>query len=188
MILYNEGVIYLEEEKILLTGAGFTHNFGAPLSKGMWSSIFNHAQVQINSRLKSLLLRDVDFESVYHSITEGKYNESEKLAINVAVADAYEKLDSIVKDWGFRSGSPHPVNIYKVQELIDLFSKVNKKSFFFTLNQDLFIERHYYNGQRPIIPGIQHKQEWFSTLLKWPLRRGDYSRVPTREFVEDKIK
>jgi len=175
----------LETEKILLTGAGFTHNFGTPLAKGMWSLIFNHEQVQTNSIVKNLLLKDVDFESAYHSITEGNYEESEKRAISVAVADAYEKLDSIIKDWIFRTDSLLPVNIYKVQELIDLFSRTNKKGFFFTLNQDLFIERHYYNGQRPTISGVQHRQEWFSSLFRMTLKRSDYCQLPTRDFIEE---
>lgn len=178
-------MIYLETEKILLTGAGFTHNFGAPLAKGMWSLIFNHEQIQTSPRVKNLLLRNVDFESVYHSIMEGDYDESEKHAMSVAVASTYEKLDSIVRDWVFRGDSSHPVNIYGVQKLIDLFPRVNKKGFFFTLNQDLFIERHYYNGQRPVIPGIQHRQEWFSSLFRMPLKQSDYSQLPTSAFIED---
>jgi hypothetical protein len=177
-------VTYLENEKILFTGAGFTNNFGTPLAEGMWSLIFNHKQVQAEKRIKDLMLKNIDFESVYHSIMEGDYQESEKNAISVAVAVAYEKLDSIVKDWGFRPDNPYPVNIYKVQELIDLFSRVNKKGFFFTVNQDLFIERHYYNGQRPLVSGIQYKQEWFSSIFNMPLKQGDYSQLPTKTYIE----
>jgi len=150
----------------------------------MWSLIFNHELVQKNPRVKNLLLKNIDFESAYHSIIEGNYEESEKDAIKVAVVDAYEKLDSIIKDWIFTNNSSHPVNIYKVQELIDLFSRTNKKGFFFTLNQDLFIERHYYNGQRLTIPGVQHRQEWFSSLFRMPLKRSDYCQLPPRDFIE----
>jgi hypothetical protein len=180
----------MDTEKILLTGAGFTHNFGAPLAKGMWYLIFNHKHVQAEPRIKNLLLKNIDFESAYYSIIEGNYNENEKNAIKVAVSTAYEKLDSIVRDWIFRPDNPYPVNIYKVQKLIDLFSRVNKKGFFFTVNQDLFIERHYYNGQRPLIPGIQHRQEWFSSVFNRPVNRKNYSQLPTKDYIEangDKI-
>lgn len=178
-------MIYLETEKILFTGAGFTHNFGTPLAKGMWYLIFNNEQVQAEPRIKNLLLNNIDFESAYYSIIEGAYNENEKNAISVSVNAAYDKLDYIVRNWIFRSDSPYPVNIYEVQKLIDLFSRVNKKGFFFTINQDLFIERHYYNGQRLIIPGVQHRQELFSSLFRMPLKISDYSQLPTRDFIED---
>jgi hypothetical protein len=38
----------------------------------------------------------------------------------------------------------------------------DKPGFFFTLNQDLFIERHYYNGPTPTLPGINRRQSWFT--------------------------
>jgi hypothetical protein len=41
---------------------------------------------------------------------EGNYNEHENFTINVAIADAYEKLDSIVIDWVFRSDSLNLLN------------------------------------------------------------------------------
>ncbi|NVM53143.1 MAG: SIR2 family protein [Candidatus Helarchaeota archaeon] len=174
----------METEKILFTGAGFTHNFGAPLAKGMWYLIFNHEQVQAEPRVKNMLLKNIDYESTYYSIMESDYDENEKSAIRLAVAAAYEKLDNIVRNWGFRPDSPYPVNIYKVQKLIDIFSRVNKKGFFFTINQDIFVERHYYNGQRPIIPGIQHKQEWFSSLFNTTLKQKDYSQLPTKNYID----
>ena len=35
-------------EPVLLTGAGFTRNFGGFLANQMWDKIFNHEQVQKN--------------------------------------------------------------------------------------------------------------------------------------------
>jgi len=177
-------MIHLETEKILFSGAGFTHNFGAPLAEGLWGFIFNNKLVQQEQRVKKLLLDNSDFEAVYQNVVHGDYSESERHAMRKATSEVYEKLDFIVRNWIFRPDASYPVNIYKVQEMIDLFSKRNKKGFFFTLNQDLFIERRYYNGERPVIPGIQPKQAWFSSIFNMQLRPTDYCVTPSKEFIE----
>lgn len=176
----------MDTEKILITGAGFTHNFGAPLAKDMWGIIFNHKQIQKEQKIRNLMLGNYDYESIYDSIMSGDYTQSEKDAISNAIHNAYEKLDAIIREWRFVNGAPYPVNIYKVQKLIDLFSKVNKKGFFFTLNQDLFIERHYYNGRRLLIPGLQTRDVLFSTnITREPLERLDFCQLPTKEYIEE---
>jgi hypothetical protein len=52
-------------EPILLTGAGFTRNFGGFLANQMWDKIFNREQVQNHPSLVNLLKDNFDFESVY---------------------------------------------------------------------------------------------------------------------------
>lgn len=60
---------------ILLTGAGFTHNFGGFLANEMWALIFNSPDVQKRPSLASLLRKDFDYESVYQSVMYSKYRE-----------------------------------------------------------------------------------------------------------------
>ena len=62
-------------EKVLLTGAGFTANFGTPLAKEMWSLIHNHIAAKQNIQNKSHLMKtmnkfagDYDYESAYCNI------------------------------------------------------------------------------------------------------------------------
>jgi len=38
---------------VLLTGAGFTKNYGAPLASEMWVKIFNHKKSRHNQELKN---------------------------------------------------------------------------------------------------------------------------------------
>ena len=65
---------------------------------------------------------------------------------------------------GLAEARPIRLNIYQVQDFIASFAgDSNKPGFFFTLNQDLFVERHYYNGQRPTLPGIKERGTWFTT-------------------------
>lgn len=70
----------------------------------------------------------------------------------------------------FRHNAPYAVNIYQVQDFVGRFAGTSKKpGFFFTLNQDLFIERHHYNGPAPTLPGIPPRQTWFSPNSTAPL-------------------
>jgi hypothetical protein len=52
---------------VLLTGAGFTHNFGGFLANEMWAVIFNSPEIGKDPRLNELLQSDFDDESIYHN-------------------------------------------------------------------------------------------------------------------------
>jgi hypothetical protein len=84
---------------MLLTGAGFTHNFGGFLAREMWSKIFNNPLVQANAEARKLLLNDFDFESVYSAKMSG--GEETIKVIRIAVEAAYKDLDDTVKNWVF---------------------------------------------------------------------------------------
>jgi hypothetical protein len=129
----------------------------------MWSAVFNWPSVQARPNLRNRLLADQDFESAYHAVqTDGSPEDFE--AIKTAVMEAYGFIDEHLMEFSFRPGSPHPVNIYKVQKLIAAFAgQKGHPGFVFTLNQDLFLERHYYNGPRPLVPGVLQSTKWFSS-------------------------
>ena len=63
---------------VLLTGAGFTHNFGAPLASELWAAILNHEAVQNTPRVREAMLSDFDFESFYHRVISGKRIKEQK--------------------------------------------------------------------------------------------------------------
>lgn len=147
--------------KVLLTGAGFTHNFGGFLAADMWAEIFNHKAVQAQLNVRNLLLQDLDFESAYSEVIYGdRFNEHEKQAMRMAVFSAYERLDFIVRNYCFNNDAPYPVNIYMVRDFLERFKGGSCwKGAIFTLNQDLFLERHYnYNGM--LQPGIRNGPVW----------------------------
>lgn len=179
---------------ILLTGAGFTHNFGGPLADGMWAFVFNHSKVQKQAHVKNLMLQDFDYESIYHTIlkevnlekffSDKDSSADDKDAIRTAVFEAYKHLDNKL----LNISSPCP-NIYKVNELIERFtSDRSEKSFFFTLNQDLFIERHLSlsAGCKPFsYPGIKMIPDRASnTKRKSPLEQNDFIRLPDKNAIE----
>jgi len=133
---------------ILLTGAGFTKNFGGFLGSEMWAQIFNDPEIQSNENLRSLLQEDYDFESVYSSVMTGRFSEEDKNTLKKVVERAYKSLDDAIKDWVFTENSPYPVNWYGWGKLSNLFvGQGDEKGLFFTLNQDIFIERRC--GHRP---------------------------------------
>lgn len=143
-------------DRILLTGAGFTHNFGAPLAADVWSLVLGNPAVDGMSRVRKLLLRNFDFESVYHTVlSTSDYLAEEKEAIRDAVSDAYKSLDDGLKSWNSTPGAPHPVNIYGVRKLVERFAGNRARpGFVFTLNQDLFMERYYADGPPLLLLGL----------------------------------
>lgn len=175
-------------ERILLTGAGFTRNFGGFLANEMWYEIFNHSAVQVEPRVKSIMLNNenFDYESIYQEIMEGRSTEAEKNAIHEAVMDTYKSLDNTIKDWCFTKDSLHPVNIHLLSQLISRLSDDNVQGYFFTLNQDLFIERHY-TGRPCSSPGIQ----WNPGFMRYnmpglELTKEDYCRLPNKDELDAK--
>ena len=65
---------------MLLTGAGFTKNFGGFLANEMWAYIFNNPLIQSSVILREKLVDDQDFESVYSPVAGQPEAFEERLA------------------------------------------------------------------------------------------------------------
>jgi len=171
----------------LLTGAGFTKNFGGFLATEMWSQIFNDSRIQNNEKLRSLLQNNFDFESVYSEVVDSsRYSEEEKNVVRESVQNAYKKLDDATRHWKFNSTSPHPVNIYG---LGDLFNKIwassySKPAIFFTLNQDLFVERRWGHPS----PGAPRFKQEFYQLDGRELNSSEFVTLPSENVEEAVVK
>jgi hypothetical protein len=125
-------------ENILLTGAGFTRDFGGFLAEEMWAQIYNHPAIRSCPRIALRMTTEFDYESIYNEVLKSEeYNESEKRAIRESVSEAYMDLEEEISNPGngaSLSGIKNMLNLFKGQK--------NQTGFVFTLNQDLFIERH----------------------------------------------
>ncbi len=153
---------------VLLTGAGFTKNFGGFLGSEMWAIILNQKEVTNNPRLRNALLEDLNYESVYDTILySGQFENREKLTFLSATIKAYVELHENILKSNSRSISIHAE---ACREIVGRFKGVGKeRGFFFTLNQDLFIERYFSTDNCQItIPGLHH-QDWFNGKLGLPL-------------------
>ncbi|HEX4167382.1 MAG TPA: hypothetical protein VHZ55_18100, partial [Bryobacteraceae bacterium] len=113
------------QNRILLTGAGFTKNFGGPLAKELWSIIFTSPSLDVAPRVREILRRDFDFESAYNTVIRepepladlfdrGASLEPQRQALRKAVTEAYEYVDEKVRAFSNRTDAPNAVNIYKV--------------------------------------------------------------------------
>lgn len=171
----------MENTKLfLLTGAGFTHNFGAPLAPQMWAMIFNHPLIQKQARVRELLLQNLDFEDAYQKIVHGPYCKEDKQAISNAVLEAFRTIDVGIRRC-FLEPEDSDVDIHRVREFIGRFAGHEKRpGYFFTLNQDLFVERHYVSSRSLFIPGIQGDPEWFTRKFTAPLDRAHLCELPNR--------
>lgn len=169
-------------KNILLLGAGFSKNFGVPTAQDIWYEIFN--RVSEYERLSKLMDgMKYDFEKVYYTVLEGEYTQNEKDAIEQALKNTFEGIDKRIRNWSNNPGTPYSMNIYGIQKhLISAFA-VDKKSFIFTLNQDLLLERLHYNGRRPCVPGVTVKPNWFTSIFSRPLEDSSYARLPDSEQI-----
>ena len=139
-------------QHILFTGAGFTKNFAGFLATEMWTKIFNHSEVQNYPYLRELLLDDFDYESIYYKVLSGNYSADEKEAIQNAIFEAYQKLDAIACEYTPITETSKASIHAGAKQLIDQFIRdINQINFFFTLNQDLFIERIFGDTKKPIM-------------------------------------
>lgn len=176
---------------ILFTGAGFTKNFGGYLGDEMWAIIFNHPQIQKQSKVRKLMLDDFDYESIYHKVLreslEGSFGEDDKTAIKTALTNAYKQLDNKILALNGVTSSVDLNNIAK--HLLEKFADDRSKiSYFFTLNQDLLIERHFSTGipsKTLNLPGgILIKPSPGSGMeRKSPLDFSDFITLPNEEEV-----
>lgn len=80
-------------EPVLLTGAGFTKNFGGFLADDMRAMILDHSEVTNSSSLQTHLKNNLDYESVYVKVVYDQSRNDKSALIN-AVTQAYEKLDN----------------------------------------------------------------------------------------------
>ncbi len=123
---------------LLLTGAGFTKNFGGLLASEMWYKIFNSIDSAKYPELKDKInqfRQGYDFEGFYNEIINGNYDEPVKDLTKDITYKAYLGLDNILQEWISNDSSRFPISNSLLSKFLSQFK------YFFTTNQDLFIER-----------------------------------------------
>lgn len=174
---------------VLLTGAGFTHNFGGFLAKTMWSEIHNRLHKldkgsdrnQIIDRLKV----NFDYEILYQEVLDSnKFSSQEKADFIKAILGAYDSLDGIIRDYNKQYIMTSAIKPFVISKFLSRFSTDRiKKGFLFTLNQDLFIER-YIKDIRITYPGVKVNYARFNRGGSKLLEQDDYAALPTQEEIE----
>ena len=146
--------VFQSKELFLLTGAGFSKNCGGYLSDEMWAKIYNYPKLRTSANLLQLLRTNFDFEEVYATVISAKssFSEDDRKLLNEAIRSAYSSLDQSEIDY-LGSGDSHATQRLKrfIGEI--LHGSRDEKALWFTLNQDLLVERMWDGQYRSL--GVQ---------------------------------
>lgn len=163
---------------VLLTGAGFTHTFGGYLASEMWAVILSQPEIRKNEALRSLILEELNYETLYQRVLSGD-SASLKDELTAAIRRAYLDLHDVI----FRSETAGTVCQHFISRFVRR-SETNIRAFFFTLNQDLWVERFYTHGDPLLkIPGLECRH-WFNGQLRAVLTPEMRVLLPDETSVE----
>lgn len=178
-------------ETVLLTGAGFTHNFGGFLATGMWAEIHNnflrHYSSPDNSRMIEEIKNKFNYEDLYQSIGDSNEYTPEQIAAFIdAVYNAYDTLGEIIRNYKNKIRSKtDDINISDLSKFLQRLKGSDREhGFFFTLNQDIFIELFFTEGPNgPVCPAIKTDSR-FNTGADKELDATDLRIVPKDQELE----
>src|SRR5262245_26317634 len=118
---------------LVLTGAGFTKDFGGFLASEMWAYIFNSPSVQVSTVLRAKLIDNQDFEGVYSEVLgDPDISAEDKARLSEAVLQAYQLMDrSITRARG--AGGAHYDGV--MNTIKHILGESSEHGVMFTLNQ-----------------------------------------------------
>ena len=177
-------------KNVLLTGAGFTKDFGGYLGGEMWSAILNQKEISKHPKLRAKLLDQLNYEQAYHEILDSEwYSDDEKLAFRTAVETAYQRMHRMVMTTS--ANSYFQLTKPLIRGIVLRFAGIGEeRGFIFTLNQDLFLEGYFnnndpdYGGHNISIPGTTPPRGGFIGSLQPSLEDGDWVALPDEAQLE----
>jgi hypothetical protein len=139
-------------KRTLLSGAGWSQNWGAKVASDLWQLIMDHQAIRNNERLRNLCLEEPSFEVALAKTQTSLFTATDRQEFQSAIMEAFVSTDNAM----LHTYNPATwININYVQEMLGKFSH-----YIFTLNQDLFFERYLWNepahfAQGLFLPGIR---------------------------------
>jgi SIR2-like protein len=146
-------------QRILLTGAGFSRNWGGYLAREVWELLLGHPAVRADPRLRaSLLEAPENFERAL-AIVRGSYPEGAAMFEN-ALLDVFVDQDESERADYFT------INEGRFRGFLDAFRSPDGTAQLFTLNQDLFLERRCCDLTDLVLPGASKAvfRDWQEAL------------------------
>ena len=145
---------------LLLTGAGFSANWGAPVSLEMWSEIIGDARLASAPSVRRALLSGeqdgFNFETVLIEAQEGEFGQEESRIYHDIVYTAFGRIEEILHRNGVGQLSVDMTAFFE-----EFAPTSNEETgFVFTLNQDLLLERQFKVGHGNVNfrrPGVEDK-------------------------------
>ncbi|MFH1347724.1 MAG: SIR2 family protein [Candidatus Margulisiibacteriota bacterium] len=154
-----------DKKVLLLTGSGFTKNFGGFLASDMSEMLYTDPNIIGLPDVRQMMKDNFNFENVYTLVmNDDAYDPTVKKKVRSAIASAYktqeEKIDETKTQY-----SPNTISA------IPTFLKRHVE-FFFTLNQDLFVEdrfTHNLSGRSLTMPASPTNLNGFDKKKDVPL-------------------
>jgi SIR2-like domain len=143
---------------VLLTGAGFTQGYGGYLASEMWATIFRQPEIRADPLLHVAMRQYLNFEFLYDLVLgSGDYSPESQRAFIIAIRRAYLQMHRRIWDKCGPGGRAGGGAAAACRHIVARFAgKGRERGFFFTLNQDLFIEQFFpHDGTVPRSPGLE---------------------------------
>jgi hypothetical protein len=143
---------------VLLTGAGFSHNWGGRLAREINTAVA--MRLQNDAPLADLLHRNPNFEEALTELqnevaTSARPGTAERLQkLETAIVDAFAAMNRNLGAASFNFSNDLK---YSLPEFLVLFDAI------FTLNQDLLLEKHYLYP--PQIIALTGARRWLGGCL-----------------------
>jgi hypothetical protein len=140
---------------VLLTGAGFSKDWGGRLALEFQQDLVSDPRVRARPELLRLVALESSFEVAYAKAQLPPFEDPDRDALNSAIRDVFSRMDQNHRDLDRLNA----INHYGVCEFISRFCPtLNTTGFFFTLNQDVLVERLYHppvTAPTLYMPGIE---------------------------------
>jgi hypothetical protein len=147
----------------------------------MWALILNEPEIHKHSRLRNCLLENRNFEVAYDHVLSDEYGGAERKAFIDALRRAYQHLHRAV------CGEFQQPAFHLCRLIVAKFGCVKRDElgFFFTLNQDLFLERYFSDDRSNIsIPGLR-RDDWFMARHSKPFEIEPSVDLPKNDKVNE---
>ena len=154
--------IGLFSKRTVLTGAGWTRNWGGQLAAEIWQHLMSSRAIQGRASVRQLLLEEPSFEVALGKLQAAPFHAEDRQTVELALMGVFVEMDGEIA----RPDHDPWINIYKVQDLLFRFwgqlgDRVNA-GYMFTLNQDLWpkqgeLNQHVLGAAAPTLPGLQRR-------------------------------
>jgi hypothetical protein len=149
-------------KRVLLTGAGFSKNWGGLLATEFWFHLLGAPHLRGNESIRSLLLDNFNFEDVYEIVQNGDYSNVDKQAMKEATGDVLIHQEDLLNRSIVNSGT-----VEAMRQFLGFFQRNPfeerefETSYIFTLNFDLLIEKFStYWSPALDLPGVSPFAGW----------------------------
>ena len=131
---------------ILLLGAGFSANWGAPVTAGVFNALIADPEVRGNRPMLDLLWQNRgNFEKALAALQDSFRRDQQRqreplLVMQRAMQRVFERINGILTRQSFELQDGQPID--RNRTVVEFLAKFDA---IFTLNQDLLLEIHYFD-------------------------------------------